>query len=130
MNSVLELYLISKLVSLMTQEWTETDAYKLGIIDKNGKFLKKYRQLKTTQERLAFSTLHRFAFNLKKLIESLPGGKFKVAKYLTVWALFREEKDSNLNTLFEEDFSNLNRMFEHEYSENSNGAGESVNGKS
>ena len=78
MNSVLELYLLSKLITYMTQEWTETDAYKLGIIDKKGNFLKKYRQLKTSEERLAFSTLHRFAFNLKKLIESLPGGKSKV----------------------------------------------------
>jgi hypothetical protein len=119
MNSVLELYLLSKLITYMTQDWTETDAYKLGIIDKKGNFLKKYRQLKTSQERSAFSTLHRFAFNLKKLIESLPGGKSKVAKYLTVFALFREEaeKGYKTNLLFEEEFSGLNRVFTDEFGE-------------
>jgi hypothetical protein len=113
MNSVLELYLIFKLIKILTQEWTETEAYKLGIIDRNGKFLKKSRQLKTSQERLAFSTLHRFAFNLKRMVESLPGGKSKFAKYLTVWALFKEETEkSKINSLFEQDFSDLNNDFE------------------
>lgn len=125
MNSILELYLISKLVTIMVQDWTKTDAFKLGIIDKKGNFLKKYSQLKTAKERTAFSTLHRFAFNLKKMIESLPGGKTKIAKYLTVWALFREDTEmTNFDTLFEEKFSTLNRMFADEFGEITKGAGE------
>lgn len=118
MNNVLELYLIAKLVKIITQDWVETDAYKLGIIDKNGKFLKKSYSLKTSQERLAFSTLHRFAFNLKKIVESLPGGKTKMAKYITVWALFKEETEKlALNESFEQEFSDLNIDFEETFRE-------------
>lgn len=121
MNNVLELYLITKLVKVLTQEWTETEAFKLGIIDKNGKPLKKSIWLKTTEERLAYTTFHRFAFNLKRLVESVPGGKSKIAKYLTVYALFREESEPNVNALFEQEFpSALNTIFE-EYIRESNG---------
>lgn len=108
----------------MVQDWTETDAFKLGIIDAKGNFLKKYSQLKTAKERLAFSTLHRFAFNLKKIIESLPGGKSKISKYLTVWALFREQFDAiegenkDVNLLFEEKFSPINTLFDDEFGGN------------
>jgi hypothetical protein len=116
MSKILELYLISKLAGILTKDWTEMDAYKLGIIDRNGKFLKKSYDLKTSKERLAFSSLHRFAFNLKKLIESFPGGKSKIAKYITVWALIKEgREDLNLNETFEHRFSTLNSEFEEEF---------------
>lgn len=110
MNSLLEIYLLTKLVGILTTDWTKLPAYKLGIIDDNGKFLKKSSKLKTNEEKNAFTLFHRFAFNLKRLIETLPGGKSRLAKYLTVYALLKEELSIDdtfaefvtMDTVFEE----------------------------
>jgi hypothetical protein len=112
MNSFLEIYLITKLINALTSDWTSLPAYKLGIIDKNGKQLKKSYELKTTEERNAFSLLHRFAFNLKRLIETFPGGKTRLAKYLAAYALLREDQIADLDKKFLEESQNINSVFE------------------
>lgn len=101
--SIIELFVINKLIHLLTTPWDKLPAFTLGIIDNNGKSLRPYAQLKTAQERVAYGTLERFAFNLRRLIEKLPGGKTLLAKYITVYALFKEENEAD--GLFEETFA-------------------------
>ena len=61
--------------------------------DSIGKVLKKYRTLKTTKEKLSYTILHRFVFNLKRILQKagLGGrlGTFAVALGL----LIREDKN-------------------------------------
>jgi hypothetical protein len=106
--SILELLVMNKLIDLLTKPWIELPAYKFGIIDKNGKQLRTTYQLKTSQEKNAYGTLQKFAFNLRRLIEKLPGGKSQLAKYLSVYALFKE--DTDLNDKFLENFENINSI--------------------
>lgn len=112
MNSFLEIYLITKLINTMTSDWTSLPAYKLGIIDKNGTVLKKSYELKTTEERNAYSLLQRFAFNMKRMLEAIPGGKSKLAKYLAAYALLREDQIADLDKKFLEESSSINIVFE------------------
>ena len=37
---MLEMYLMLKIINLLTQPWDQLPAYKLGIIDARGKFLR------------------------------------------------------------------------------------------
>ena len=59
------------------------DAYKLGIIDKNGKVLRKAKNVETFKEKEAYTILHRFVFNLKRLINIVLLVKSKLGTYAT-----------------------------------------------
>ena len=81
-----------RVVKLLVTPFEKQEAFKTGIIDKNGKVLKKYKTLKTAKERKSYTLLHRFVFNLKRILQKVGlGGKlgsFAVALAL----LIREDK--------------------------------------
>lgn len=68
----------------------ETKAFKLGIIDENGKLLKKQSQLKTQEEKSAYTMLDRLVFNLKRIIIKLPGGDAKLKNIVAAYFLIKE----------------------------------------
>lgn len=54
------------------------------------------RDLKIAKEKDSYTILHRFVFNLKRLLGLLPGGKSKFASYAAALALLlKENKDVN-----------------------------------
>lgn len=76
-------YMILK--KLMT-DFSEWDAHKLGIIDKNGKKLK---HPVTSKEREAWDILTRFCWNIKKISTKFIG-KSKFAQYFTAAYLLKD----------------------------------------
>lgn len=84
------LYFTYKFLRLLTQAWTSTDAYKLGIVDENGKALKRVRDLKTEEEKSAYSIFNRLVFNFKRILNKLPFGKTALASYATALFLIKE----------------------------------------
>ena len=62
-------FLVYRFIRALTTPFTETKAYELGIIDDEGNFLKKFKQLKTKEEKESFGAYERMVWNLKKLIE-------------------------------------------------------------
>jgi hypothetical protein len=66
------------------------DAFKLGIIDENGKPLKKASQLMKSEEKDAYTVFHRMVFNIKRLIEIAPGGSSKIASFAAALYLIKE----------------------------------------
>lgn len=76
---------------MLASKWEETDAFKLGIIDAKGNFLKKTGDLTNAEERKAFTKFHVLVFNLKKLIEKLPFGSMRLASLATALYLLKEE---------------------------------------
>ena len=90
-SRAVDLLITYRVVKLLVTPWTKFDAYKLGIIDGNGKVLKKMRTL-AGKEKNAYTILHRFIFNLKRIMKKVGlGGKigsFAVALAL----LIREDK--------------------------------------
>jgi len=85
-----------RFLRLLTTPFEETEAFKLGIIDKNGKVLRKAKALNTAKEKEAYTLLHRFVFNLKRLINIIPGGKSKLGTYAAALGLLlKEQKDIN-----------------------------------
>lgn len=80
-------------IKRLATPFNEWDAFKLGIIDENGKVLRKRQTLKTIKEKEAWGYFDRLVANLKKLLEKLPGGKSKIASYAAALLLLREGKE-------------------------------------
>ena len=96
MSRAVDLLITYRIIKLLTTPFEKQDAYRLGIIDKNGKVLRKTKDLKTPKERDAYTILHRFVFNLKRLINIVPGGKSKLGTYAAALGLLlKENKDIN-----------------------------------
>ena len=76
-----------RFLRLLTTAWEDTNAFKLGLIDDQGKKLKKPQ---TTEEKSAYNTFHRLVFNIKKLINKVPGGSSKIASYASALYLIKE----------------------------------------
>ena len=91
-NRAVDLVITYRVIKLLVTPFEKQEAFKFGIIDKDGKVLKKYRTLKTTKEKQSYTILHRFVFNLKRILARVGlGGKlgsFAVALGL----LIREDK--------------------------------------
>ena len=92
-NRAVDLVITYRVVKLLATPFEKQEAFKYGIIDKDGKVLRKFRTLKTTAEKKAYTMLHRFVFNLKRILARVGlGGKlgsFAVALGL----LIREDKN-------------------------------------
>ena len=91
-NRAVDLVITYRVVKLLVTPFEKQEAFKYGIIDKDGKVLRKYRTLKATKEKQSYTVLHRFIFNLKRILKRVGlGGKlgtFAVALGL----LLREDK--------------------------------------
>jgi hypothetical protein len=63
----------------------------LGIIDEKGKVLKKYSELNTSDEKSAYSYLHRVIFKIKKMLANVSGGESGLVNALAAYTLVKEE---------------------------------------
>ncbi|SVD06576.1 uncharacterized protein METZ01_LOCUS359430 [marine metagenome] len=75
---------------MLVTPWNKQEAFKLGIIDKNGKSLKKARDLGTEEERSAFTLLHRLVFNCKRIMSKIPLVRSQLGTYATALFLLKE----------------------------------------
>jgi hypothetical protein len=81
-------YLVYQFIKRLVTPFDETEAFRLGLLDKNGKLI---RKPKTPAERNAYGPFDRLVFNIKRLIEKLPGGKSKIASWAAALLLIREQ---------------------------------------
>jgi len=87
MAKAMDLFLVYQFVKRLSTPWDKTDAFKVGLIDKNGKSLKK---AETTEEHNALGYYDRLVFNLKRLLEKLPGGKTRLGSFGAALFLMKE----------------------------------------
>ena len=103
MSAVVDSFIAYKFIKLMTTPWKETEAYELGIVDENGKILKKRKDLQTSQEKASYTILHTLVWNLKKILAKVPAGKTRIGSFAAALYLLKEKHSDQLNdkTLFE-----------------------------
>ena len=90
MGRAVDLFVVYRFLKLLVTPWKKQEAYKLGIIDKDGKTLKRSRDLGTEVEKSAFTLLHRLVFNLKRIMMKIPGVRTQLGTYATALLLLRE----------------------------------------
>ena len=86
-NKVSDLLLIYQFIKRLTTPFDKTDAYKLGLIDSKGKRLKK---AETKEEQDAVGYFDRLVFNIKRLLEKVPGGSSRLGSYAAAMWLIKE----------------------------------------
>ena len=90
MGRAVDLFVVYRFLRVLVTPWHKQEAFKLGIIDKDGKTLKKSRDLGTEVEKSAFTLLHRLVFNLKRIMMKIPGVRTQLGTYATALFLLRE----------------------------------------
>jgi|15BtaG_2_1085339.scaffolds.fasta_scaffold01560_5 hypothetical protein len=128
LSEQVDFFVAYKFIKILTQDFKDTDAFKLGIIDKDGKILKKRKQLKTGEEKKAYTIIHTLVWNMKKLMMKVPGLKSKLGAYATALFLLKEScNDNNSKQNFQELVNYLkeegiqkdsNDIFEHSFTDN------------
>jgi len=92
-SRTIDLLITYRVIKLLVTPFIKQEAYKFGIIDDKGNVLRKYKTLKLSKEKKAYTLLHRFVFNLKRILGKvgLGGrlGSFAVALAL----LIKENKE-------------------------------------
>tara|TARA_Y100001963_G_scaffold138346_1_gene203001 strand:+ start:2073 stop:2525 length:453 start_codon:yes stop_codon:yes gene_type:complete len=76
-GKVISAFTVFKFIKIISDPFTKMEAYRLGIIDSKGKFLKKVNELETKKERDAVNPFNRLMINLKKAMDRVPDPKFK-----------------------------------------------------
>ena len=85
------IFFVYQFIKRLVTPFENTDAYKLGIIDKDGKVLRKRSSLKTKEEKEAYTLSDTLVFNLKKVLGKVPGGKTKFGTFTAALFLMKEE---------------------------------------
>jgi hypothetical protein len=99
---VVDLFLVYQFIRKLVKPFKDWDAHELGIIDDQGKVLKRRKDLTTGDERKAFGLFDLMILNLKKLLAKVPGGQTKLATYAAALWLIREFKESDEDVLTEQ----------------------------
>jgi hypothetical protein len=103
MSRIVDNLVAYKILSMLVTNFEDTKAYKLNIIDKDGKNLKKASTLKTSEEKDAYTYLTRLVFNMKKIINKI-GGENKLKSLVAALWLVKEQYESgNRSTALMED---------------------------
>ena len=102
----------------MVTPFEKQEAYKLGIIDKDGNRVmpppdpktgirrKKAEPLRTSEERNAYTILHKLVFNIKKIFGKVPGLRTKLGTYAAALFLLKDTFKESVDDpdMFEKEF--------------------------
>ena len=87
------IYFVYQFLKKLVTPFNKTKAFELGIIDENGKILKRRRDLETSEEKDAYNLSDTLIWNIKKLMGKIPGGKSRLASYAAALWLIKEQQD-------------------------------------
>ena len=111
MGRAIDLFVTYRFLKLLTTPFEKTEAFKLGIIDEDGNRIHKKKSTKpevelvTTQQKNAYTILHKLVFNIKKIFAKVLGLRTKVGTYAALFLLkdtFKESVDDP--DMFEKEF--------------------------
>ena len=90
MSRAIDLFVTYRFLKLLVTPWKKQEAYKLGIIDANGKNLIKSSKFEKEEQRSAFTLLHRLVFNCKRIMQKIPFVRSQLGTYATALFLLKE----------------------------------------
>ena len=90
-----------RFIRMLVLDWKEWDAYKLGIINDEGKRNKR-EKLDTPEKKSAYTPFIRLCANIKRLVANVPGGGSKLGSFASALYLIKENyglDDNQLNSI-------------------------------
>lgn len=82
-----DIYYTFRFLRQLVTPWNETKAFKMGLIDADGKLIRKPI---TGEEKDAYTLFFRLVYNIKRLLNKVPLGKTKLASYIAALWLIKE----------------------------------------
>ena len=117
MGRAIDLFVTYRFIKLLVTPFEKTDAYKLGIIDKDGNRVMpppsaggvrqtKPAALNTVEEKNAYTILHKLVFNIKKIFGKVPGLRTKLGTYAAALFLLKDTFKESVDDpdMFEKEF--------------------------
>ena len=111
MGRAIDLFVTYRFIKLLVTPFEQTDAFKLGIIDKDGNRIvpsgtNKPEPLRTIEERNAYTILHKLVFNIKKIFGKVPGLRTKLGTYAAALFLLKDTFKESVDDpdIFEKEF--------------------------
>ena len=105
MGRAIDLFVTYRFLKILVTPFEKQEAYKLGIIDKDGNRVvipgtNKATILNTGDEKNSYTVLHKLVFNIKKLFAKIPGLRTKLGTYAAALFLlkdtFKEDVDPKM----------------------------------
>ena len=107
-NRAIDLFVTYRFLKLLVTPFDKQDAFKFGIIDKDGKVLRKARSLRLGKEKRAYTLLHRLVFNFKRILSKVGlGGRF--GTYAAAAVALLKESYGQSNVYEKEIYKHLKR---------------------
>ena len=85
-----------RVIKMLITPFNKTEAFKRGIIDEKGKVLIKYRNVIKQSDKKHYTLLHRFVFNLKRILQKVGLGS-KLGSFAVALTLLIKEDKSYVN---------------------------------
>ena len=114
MGRAIDLFVTYRFIKLLVTPFDKMPAYKLGIIDKDGQRVMQKTvsrgmqptQLKTDEEKSAYTVLHKLVFNIKKIFGKVPGLRTKLGTYAAALFLLKDTFKEHVEDpdIFEKEF--------------------------
>ena len=111
MGRAIDLFVTYRFIKLLVTPFEKTDAFKLGIIDADGKRTlepgtNKPTTLRTVEEKSAYTVLHKLVFNIKKIFGKVPGLRTKLGTYAAALFLLKDTFKESVDDpdVFEKEF--------------------------
>ena len=112
MGRAIDLFVTYRFIKLLTTPFEKSEAFKLGIIDKDGNRIKAPKSTKpavelvTSEQKAAYTILHKLVFNIKKIFSKVPGLRTKVGTYAAALFLLKDTFKESLDDpdMFEKEF--------------------------
>jgi hypothetical protein len=93
MSSLVDLYVVYRILRKLTTPFNKWEAFKTGVIDAQGNILKSSKERTLNDEQQSFNKFDLMILKLKKLLEKIPGGKNKFASYAAALLILREGEE-------------------------------------
>tara|TARA_R100000008_G_scaffold67433_1_gene44494 strand:- start:49 stop:531 length:483 start_codon:yes stop_codon:yes gene_type:complete len=92
-TGVVDIYLVYQFLRRLATPFTKWEAFKTGVIDKEGKVLIP-KNKRTPEQQRSFKVFDVMILKLKRLLGKIPGGKSRIASYAAALWLIREYDES------------------------------------
>jgi hypothetical protein len=92
-SRAVDLLITYRIMKLLVTPFDKQEAFKYGIIDSKGKVLKPFRTIQKTAEKQSYTILHRFVFNLKRILQKVGLGGRLGTFAIALATLIRENKE-------------------------------------
>mgnify|MGYP001174372926 FL=1 len=96
MSRGIDFLITYRVIKMLITPFNKTEAFKRGIIDEKGKVLIKYRNVIKQSDKKHYTLLHRFVFNLKRILQKVGLGS-KLGSFAVALALLIKEDKSYVN---------------------------------